>query len=136
LTPTGTGSALSGAGVERVWRVLVADDEADLRKLMAMTLEFDDRLEVVASAGSGDEAIALAGTVDFDLAVLDQMLGGPLTGLDVADALRAADPGVRVILFSAADHVLDLDTGRIDALVPKTDIGDLAEIAHRVLAAE
>jgi CheY-like chemotaxis protein len=120
---------------ERVWRVLVADDEDDLRRLMTMTLEFEEQLEVVASARSGAEAIELGAGLDFDLAVLDQMLGGPMTGLDVADALRAGRPGLRVILFSAADHVLDLDRGRIDALVSKTDIGDLAAIALRVMTA-
>src|SRR4051794_12639079 len=120
-------------GEDRVWRVLVADDEDDLRRLMTMTLEFDDRLQVVASARSGAEAVELGGDADLDLAVLDQMLGGPMTGLDVADALRASHPGLRVILFSAADQPLDLGEGRIDALVSKTEIGDLAEIARRVL---
>ena len=119
----------------RVWRVLVADDEDDLRKLMTMTLEFDERLQVVASASSGAEAIELAAGNELDLAVLDQMLGGPVSGLDVAEALRSSHPGVRVILFSAADNVVDADDKRIDALVSKTEIGDLAEIARRVLAA-
>jgi DNA-binding NarL/FixJ family response regulator len=98
-----------------------------------MTLEFDDRLQVVASARSGAEAIELASSVDVDLAVLDQMLGGAVSGLDVAGALRSSHPAVRVILFSAADHVLDVGDARIDALVSKTDIGDLAEVALRVL---
>jgi DNA-binding NarL/FixJ family response regulator len=119
---------------ERVWRVLVADDEDDLRRLMTMTLEFDEQLEVVASARSGAEAIELASAVSPDLAVLDQMLGGPMTGLDVAEALRKANPALRVILFSAADHVVELGAGQIDALVAKTEIGDLADIARRVLA--
>ena len=131
---------VTGAGAEdgRVWRVLVADDEDDLRHLMALTLEFDDRLSVVASARSGDEAIELADATELDLAVLDQMLGGPLTGLDVADALRSSHPGLRVILFSAADQVLDpsVTTGAgVDAVVAKTEIGDLADIALRVLGA-
>ena len=117
----------------RVWRVLVADDEDDLRNLMTMTLEFDEQLRVVASARSGTEAIELAGANELDLAVLDQMLGGPVSGLDVAASLRSSHPGVRVILFSAADHVLDVDDVRIDALVSKTEIGDLAEIARRIL---
>ena len=119
-----------------MWRVLVADDEDDLRGLMTMTLEFDEQLQVVASARSGAEAIELASGEELDLAVLDQMLGGPVSGLDVAAALRASHPGVRVILFSAADHVLDEADVRIDALVSKTEIGELADIARRVLAGD
>jgi two-component system chemotaxis response regulator CheB len=111
----------------------VADDEDDLRGLMAMTLEFDDRLTVVASARSGAEALELAATVEVDLAVLDQMLGGSLTGLDVAEAMRSSHPGLRVILFSAADQVIDAGQPGVDAVVSKTEIGDLADIARRVL---
>ena len=117
----------------RVWRVLVADDEPELRRLMAMSLEFDGRLEVVASASNGAEAIELAQEVRPDLAVLDQMLGGPVTGLDVAGHLRATMPAVKLILFSAASHEDDLLAGRVDELVTKTDISDLGDIALRVL---
>ena len=117
----------------RVWRVLVADDQADLRRLMILSLEFDERLEVVAEASSGAEAIAMAADVRPDLAILDQMLG-PVTGLDVADQLRATLPSVRLILFSAARHEEDLVAGRVDELVTKTEIADLGDIALRVLA--
>lgn len=121
------------AADDRVWRVLIADDEGDLRRLMTMSLEFEDRLQVVASASSGAEAISLAHDVRPDLAILDQMLGGPVTGLDVAGHLRATQPGVKLILFSAASHEDDLLAGRVDALVTKTEIADLGDIAIRVL---
>jgi DNA-binding NarL/FixJ family response regulator len=117
----------------RVWRVLLADDEADLRRLMTMALEFDERLEVVGQASSGAEAIELATELRPDLAILDQMLGGPVTGLDVAGHLRATQPRVKLILFSAASHEEDLLAGRVDELVTKTEIADLGDIALRVL---
>lgn len=116
-----------------VWRVLIADDEADLRRLMTMALEFDDRLEVVGQASSGAEALALAHDLRPDLAILDQMLGGPVTGLDVAGQLRATHPSMKLIIFSAASHEDDLLAGRVDELVTKTDIADLGDIAIRVL---
>ena len=118
---------------DRVWRVLLADDQPELRRLMTMTLEFDGRLSVVAAASNGAEAIAMATDLRPDLAVLDQMLGGPVTGLDVAGHLRATQPHVKLILFSAAAHDEDLLAGRVDHLVTKTDIADLGDIALRVL---
>ena len=121
------------AAEPRVWRVLLADDEADLRRLMTMAIEFEERLKVVASAANGAEAIALAQDLRPDLAILDQMLGGPVTGLDVAGHLRATQPGIKLILFSAASHEDDLLAGRVDELVTKTDISDLGDIALRVL---
>lgn len=117
----------------RVWRVLLADDQPELRRLMTMTLEFDGRLEVVGAASSGAEAISMAHDLRPDLAVLDQMLGGPVSGLDVAGHLRATQPHVKLILFSAASHEDDLLAGRVDELVTKTDISDLGDIALRVL---
>ena len=122
-----------GAEAGRVWRVLVADDQEELRRLMKMSLEFDERLTVVGLAADGAEAIRLAQTEAVDLAVLDQMLGGPVTGLDVAGHLRATQPHVKLILFSAASHEEDLLAGRVDELVTKTDIADLGDIALRVL---
>ena len=117
----------------KVWRVLVADDHHELRRLLALTLEFDGRLKVVASAADGTEAISMAHAARPDLAVLDQMLGGSVSGLDVAGHLRATQPHMKLILFSAASHEADLLTGRVDAVVAKTDIADLGDIALRVL---
>ena len=122
-----------GAADGRVWRVLIADDEADLRRLMKMAIEFDERLQVVASVPSGAEAIARAEELRPDLAILDQMLGGSVTGLEVAGHLRATQPDVKLILFSAASHEEDLLAGRVDALVTKTDIAELGDIAVRIL---
>jgi DNA-binding NarL/FixJ family response regulator len=121
-------------GDEPVWTVLIVDDEADVRSLIALTLGFDDHLRVVGSAANAGEALALAGETHPHLVVLDQLLGGPVTGLQVADQLRAAHPGTRVILFSAADKVIDLREHRVDAVVSKMDIGELPDIARRVLA--
>jgi CheY-like chemotaxis protein len=131
---TGHGCVMSDAR-RRVWRVLVVDDEADLRRLMTMAIEFDDALAVVASASTGPEALALAEETQPDLAILDQMLGGPITGLDVAGQLRATYPEMRLILFSAASHEDAVVAGQVDELVTKTDIADLGDIARRVLEA-
>jgi two-component system nitrate/nitrite response regulator NarL len=124
-----------GDGGGRRWRVLVVDDEDDLRALVRLTLEFEDELAVVATAGGAGEAVRMAAEMAPDLVVLDQMLGGPLTGLDVAAQLRALHPGTRVIIFSAADDVIDLRDPRVDAVLPKMEIGQLPATVRRVLAA-
>jgi DNA-binding response OmpR family regulator len=117
----------------RKWDVLVVDDEADLRQLVRLTLEFDESLVVVASASTAAEAIEAAGRVRPDLIILDHWLRGPLTGFDIVGHLRAAAPSARVILFSANDDVIDLRDGTIDAIVAKTDLSHLPEIALRIL---
>ena len=123
----------SGAG-ERVWNVLVVDDEADLLTLIRLTLEYDDLQSVVTTATSAAEAIASAAETAPDLVVLDQMLGGPVTGLQVADQLHRAHPDTRVILFSAATDVIDLREHPVDAVVAKMDVGELPTVIRQVLA--
>lgn len=115
------------------WKVLVVDDEPDLRELIRLTLEFDDRLEVVRSVPSIADALDSAGH-DIDLVVLDHWLGGPLTGLDVATRLRESAPGARIVLFTAADAVYDRHH-EVDAVVLKTNLVDLTNVAVNLLEA-
>jgi CheY-like chemotaxis protein len=118
---------------EAVWQVLVVEDEIDLRKLVKVTLEFDDQLVVVAVAGSAAEAVEVAQRTSPHLIVLDNMLGGGETGLDIATRLRQAIPGVRLVLFSANADVIDLRESPVDAVLPKTDLARLPEVVHRLL---
>ena len=115
------------------WRVLVVDDEPDLRELIRLTLEFDDRLEVVSSVPTIADALDSA-TEDIDLVVLDHWLGGPLTGLDVATRLRQSAPDARIVLFTAADAVDDRHH-EVDAVVLKTQLVDLTAVAVDLLEA-
>ena len=113
------------------WRVLVVDDEPDLRELIRLTLEFDERIVVVGSVPSVADALDSA-TEDIDLVVLDHWLGGPLTGLDVATRLRQTSPDARIVLFTAADAVEDRNH-EVDAVVLKTNLVDLTDVAVGLL---
>lgn len=82
-------------------RVLLAEDDADLRRLLALMLRRAG-YEVV-EAGDGREALTAARRARPDVAVLDGRLPG-LAGVEVARAL-AADPvtaGTPVLLASGA----------------------------------
>ena len=118
---------------DRDWNVLVVDDEVDLLTLVRRTLEFEDRCSIV-TASTAAEAMERAAETPPDLVVLDHVLGGPVTGLQLADRLRRAHPQARVILFSAVTDVIDLRDHPVDAVVAKMDVGDLASVVRRVLA--
>lgn len=125
---------MAESGTTRVWQVLVVDDEDDLRTLVRVTLEYEDGVEVIADAATPAEALELADRVSPDLVILDQLLGGPVTGLQVAGRLHAAHPETRVIMFSAAQDVIDLrDHVGVDAVLAKMDIGELPAVVRRVL---
>jgi DNA-binding NtrC family response regulator len=79
-------------------RVLVADDELRLAKLVAEMLELDGH-EVVRAAG-GDEALAQLRARPFEVVVTDLRMPGP-DGLAVLRAARAGASPPGVILMTA-----------------------------------
>ena len=79
-------------------RVLVADDEDEIRSMLVMFLKAEGWL--VAEAVSGDEALERCRHESFDVAVLDYMMPG-MNGLQVARSLRFEGNRLPTILFTA-----------------------------------
>lgn len=69
-------------------RVVLADDHAVVRRGIRDFLEESGEIQVVAEAGTGDEALTLIRTQRPDLAVLDIQMPGR-TGLEVTRTRRA-----------------------------------------------
>ena len=84
-------------------RILLADDHALVRRGVRLILDREPDLEVVAEAGDGAEAIALARTLDVDLAVLDIAMPR-LTGLQAARELTSLKPGLRILMLTMHDN--------------------------------
>jgi CheY-like chemotaxis protein len=80
--------------------VLIADDEEDIRGLVALTLA-RGALTVV-QAGDGDEALLLARCLRPDLALLDVLMPG-LDGIEVCRTLKAdpATAAMPVVVLTA-----------------------------------
>ena len=108
-SPAGVGAELPGGAPAA--RILLAEDDADLRRMLAYVLRRAGYAVLEAADGPG--ALALARAARPAVAVLDGRLPG-LGGLEVARAL-AADPdtaGVRVILATGAPPSGDSPAGR------------------------
>ena len=92
-------------------RVLVADDEDDIRALVGLAVR-KDGCTVIGSVADGSAALDLARAELPDLAVLDVSMPGA-TGLEVCAALRA-DPAtarIRILLLSAGASLEDVAAG-------------------------
>ena len=90
--------------------VLVADDDADIRDLVAFKLE-QSGLEVIA-VEDGQAALEQARSRQPNLAVLDVSMPG-LSGIDVCRMLRA-DPvtaGMLIIMLTARVQEHDVEGG-------------------------
>jgi DNA-binding response OmpR family regulator len=81
-------------------RILVVDDAADIRNLVASHLKRFGHEVLLAS--DGEEALALAGEETPDLAIVDIMMPG-MNGYKLTEALRAATDTVRmpIIILTA-----------------------------------
>jgi two-component system nitrogen regulation response regulator NtrX len=84
--------------VERKAKVLVVDDEENIRKTLRMILEYEGYL--VLEASSGEEALsALEETVDVDLVFLDIKLPGR-DGLEILSEIKAKPIPPEVVVIS------------------------------------
>jgi signal transduction histidine kinase len=80
-------------------RVLVVDDEPDIRALVAEVLR--DAGLAVTTAADGREALATVARERPDLIILDKLMPG-MDGTVFAQAYRAAGPAAPIIAFCAA----------------------------------
>ena len=81
-------------------RVLLVDDHEVVRRGLREMLDDEDDIEVVAEAGSVDEALARAHAAQPDVAVVDVQLPDG-SGVDLCRALRALGP--RCLVLTAFD---------------------------------
>jgi CheY-like chemotaxis protein len=98
-SPVGGGGHEDGAPSRRV---LVADDDEDVREMLVLFLE-DEGFEV-AVAKDGSEALARLMNEEYHAVVLDNRMPG-LTGVEVYRALATHGRRVPVILVTAAAQV-------------------------------
>lgn len=99
-------------------RILLAEDEKDLNRIITKRLEKEGYC--VDSCFNGEEAMLFAETGEFDAIILDIMMP-KMNGIDVLRQLRAKRIDTPVIFLTAKDSVSDrvkgLDAGAEDYLI-------------------
>jgi len=92
-------------------KILIVDDQADIRKLIRMTLEFEDDFQC-KEAYNGETALLAIDEWKPDVVVLDVMMPGRYNGLDVCKQIKSAvKPPTKVILLTARGQARDLEEG-------------------------
>ncbi len=84
-------------------RILLVDDHPLVREGLRSRLQTEPGYEVVAEAGSADEALIALKQAAPDLALLDVGLRQG-SGIELARALLAQAPALRVLMFSMYDN--------------------------------
>lgn len=92
-------------------RILVVDDQPDLRKLIRMTLELGEF--EVHEAVDGMGALQQAAVLRPDLVLLDVVMPGGLDGYAVCDRLKRnpALAGTLVVMLTARGQAGDIGAG-------------------------
>ena len=120
-------------------RVLVVDDSAFMRKAIGRMLDAEDDIEVVASIGTGEEALAAVEHHNPDVVTLDIVLPG-IDGITALGHIMAAHP-VPVLMLSSlttsdAEVTLNaLEKGAVD-VVAKPSVYmhmDMPKIANELV---
>ncbi len=84
-------------------RVLIVDDHALVREGTRQLLEQDDAIEVIATAGSGEEALELLASLTPDVALVDINLPS-MSGLELSRTMLDDRPTARILILSAYDE--------------------------------
>jgi CheY-like chemotaxis protein len=111
-------------------RVLVVDDEEDMRALVRATIELAGSDVSVEEAGSGADAIARLQRERPEVIVLDHRMPG-FTGLETARRILAEHPEQHVLLFTAYPDKrikAEADAAGVRATLSKNDLRRLPAI--------
>ena len=107
-------------------RILIAEDERDLNRLIVKVLEKEGY--GVDACFNGKEALYYLENTEYDAAVLDIMMPG-MDGLEVLRAVRKKGLDLPIMFLTARDSISDrvtgLDTGADDYLIKPFDFDEL-----------
>lgn len=125
-TPLGSGPAI---------RLLCVDDHAIVREGIALILEQQPDMMVVAAAATGKEAFDLFTRHRPDVTLMDLRLRDS-SGSDAIAAIRSLDPAARIIVLTMYDGDEDiyraLHAGAITYLLKDTLSDDLIRVVREV----
>jgi DNA-binding NarL/FixJ family response regulator len=120
-------------------RILLADDHALVRRGVRLILDAAPGLSVVAEAGDGAEAVALARTRQVDLAVLDVSMP-TMTGLQAAREISQREPHPRILMLSMHDNEQyffeSLKAGASGYVLKSVADQDLLDACHAAMRGE
>lgn len=92
-------------------RILIVDDDDDMRKMIRMTLK--SLTDDIHETGNGVEALNIARAERPDLVILDVMMPG-VDGYEICYLIKTAPElqHTRVIMLTVRHHKIDISIGR------------------------
>ena len=120
------------------WTAVIVDDVTDLRFVVRLALQRSGRFDVVAEADNGHQAIEVVATHQPDLVLLDLYMP-QMDGLEALPLIRAASPGVKVVVFSGMADIFAesaVAAGAAGVIVKGAPSSELIQRLEEILAAD
>jgi CheY-like chemotaxis protein len=118
----------------KVVRILLVDDEEEIRRLL--TRRLTRRGYAVTTATDGSQALAMLEQGAFNLAILDYMMPG-MNGLELAAHCRLRYPGLRILILTGSPVIVEIETHGYHCLrKPLENLEELDQAIGRLLAPE
>jgi CheY-like chemotaxis protein len=118
-------------------RILIADDNASIRKMLGHLFAGHPALEICDEAVNGQDAVAKVIKHKPDLIILDLTMP-VMNGIDAAKAIRKVQLDACIILFTMhADSIREADLALygINRVVSKNDMENLVRYAEELIIA-
>ncbi len=119
-------------------RIVVADDEPDVRLLLRLQLQGVDDIEVVGEAGDGIQALERCRELLPDAVVMD-LLMPRMMGIEAIDKLKRELPAIGVVAYTATagDFVRDeMDRLGVALLLKSGDVSQLVTALRASVASD
>lgn len=120
-------------------KVLCTDDHLIVREGIALIINRQPDIEVIASAASGEEAIRLFRMHTPDVTLMDLQLGG-ISGVEAIRAMRQIQPDARIVVLTMyqgdEDIYRALQAGAAAYLLKDTLSDDLIRVIREVHAGQ
>ena len=118
-------------------RILVVDDDADMRALLVDELRQEGY--EVTEASDGAEAVLACRGQTFDVILMDKNMPGP-SGLDLIPGFRRASPASRILMMTAfgdvSSYVEAAERGASDYLFKPFRMDEMKLAIRRALGLE
>ena len=119
-----------------VIRVLIADDQPLFRRGLNVVLHTEERIDVIAEAEDGEEAIQKAEELAPDVVLMDVRMP-KVNGIQAARAIRDLVPSTKILMLTVSDEEDDLfqaiKAGANGYLLKEVSVEEVAEAVRAVV---
>jgi CheY-like chemotaxis protein len=120
-------------------RVLLVDDEPDMRMLVRLLLDKTEDIDVVGEATSGEEAVDRTTELSPDCLLLDYMMPGSIDGIETTRRIRDGQGSGRrpaIVMFTAwaSPQLREMaEEVGVDLMLSKDEFNEVAGAVRKVM---